>query len=195
MHFKTTLFATAIMLSSISAVNAATIIDHSSSWDTVNKGWSGSGQSLTVDAIDNTLDSIGFYFAHASAGKTFNFSLSDALTGGTTFFSTSVVINAGLNTINIGTSLLAGSTIYALFDYAGFTGQTAYFNTAGNYAGGQSFFHSSGRWSDFQTDADHRFIAEFSSVSAVPIPAAAFLFAPALLGFMGLRRKAKIAVA
>lgn len=28
------------------------------------------------------------------------------------------------------------------------------------------------------------------SVSAVPIPAAAFLFAPALLGFMGLRRKA-----
>jgi hypothetical protein len=28
-------------------------------------------------------------------------------------------------------------------------------------------------------------------VSPVPIPAAAFLFAPALLGFMGLRRKAK----
>ena len=28
------------------------------------------------------------------------------------------------------------------------------------------------------------------SVSAVPIPAAAFLFAPALLGFLGLRRKA-----
>jgi len=33
------------------------------------------------------------------------------------------------------------------------------------------------------------------SVSAVPIPAAAFLFAPALLGFMGLRRKAKNSVA
>jgi len=31
--------------------------------------------------------------------------------------------------------------------------------------------------------------------SAVPIPAAAFLFAPALLGFMGLRRKAKNSVA
>jgi hypothetical protein len=29
------------------------------------------------------------------------------------------------------------------------------------------------------------------SVSAVPVPAAAFLFAPALLGFMGLRRRAK----
>jgi len=32
-------------------------------------------------------------------------------------------------------------------------------------------------------------------VSAVPIPAAAFLFGPALLGFMGLRRKAKNSVA
>jgi len=31
------------------------------------------------------------------------------------------------------------------------------------------------------------------SVSAVPIPAALFLFAPALLGFFGLRRKAAVA--
>jgi MSHA biogenesis protein MshQ len=35
----------------------------------------------------------------------------------------------------------------------------------------------------------------FASVTAVPVPAAAFLFAPALLGFMGLRRKAKNSVA
>ena len=34
-----------------------------------------------------------------------------------------------------------------------------------------------------------------NNVSAVPIPAAAFMFAPALLGFMGLRRKAKNTVA
>lgn len=34
-----------------------------------------------------------------------------------------------------------------------------------------------------------------SDVSEVPIPAAAFLFAPALLGLMGLRRKVKITVA
>jgi hypothetical protein len=33
------------------------------------------------------------------------------------------------------------------------------------------------------------------SLQAVPIPAAAILFAPALLGFMGLRRKAKNSVA
>ena len=31
------------------------------------------------------------------------------------------------------------------------------------------------------------------SVSAVPVPAALFLFAPALLGFLGLRRKATLA--
>jgi MSHA biogenesis protein MshQ len=35
----------------------------------------------------------------------------------------------------------------------------------------------------------------FASVTAVPVPAAAFLFAPALLGLMGLRRKAKNSVA
>jgi hypothetical protein len=33
------------------------------------------------------------------------------------------------------------------------------------------------------------------NVSAVPVPAALFMFAPALLGFMGLRRKAKNSVA
>ena len=33
------------------------------------------------------------------------------------------------------------------------------------------------------------------NVSKVPVPAAAFLFAPALLGFLGLRRKAKNLVA
>ena len=32
-------------------------------------------------------------------------------------------------------------------------------------------------------------------VSAVPVPAALFLFAPALLGFLGLRRKSALAVA
>jgi len=36
---------------------------------------------------------------------------------------------------------------------------------------------------------------KWTNVSAVPIPAAAFMFAPALLGFMGLRRKAKNSVA
>lgn len=34
-----------------------------------------------------------------------------------------------------------------------------------------------------------------SSISEVPVPAALFLFAPALLGLIGLRRKAKLSVA
>jgi len=40
-------------------------------------------------------------------------------------------------------------------------------------------------------DAVNDFALASVSVSAVPVPAAAFLFAPALLGFMGLRRKAQ----
>ncbi len=36
---------------------------------------------------------------------------------------------------------------------------------------------------------------ELTNVSAVPVPAAAFLFGPALLGFLGLRRKAKTSIA
>ena len=48
----------------------------------------------------------------------------------------------------------------------------------------------------FATGGDNSYsvgelIAYGSAVSAVPIPAAALLFAPAFLGFMGLRRKAK----
>ncbi|MBL1321258.1 MAG: hypothetical protein COA63_009395 [Methylophaga sp.] len=38
----------------------------------------------------------------------------------------------------------------------------------------------------------HQFDNININVSSVPIPAAAFMFAPALLGFLGLRRKAKI---
>jgi len=34
-------------------------------------------------------------------------------------------------------------------------------------------------------------VRNYKQISAVPVPAAAFMFAPALLGFMGLRRKAK----
>ena len=45
-------------------------------------------------------------------------------------------------------------------------------------------------------DADYDdIIVALKPISAVPIPAAAFLFAPALLGFMGLRRKAKNSIA
>ena len=48
--------------------------------------------------------------------------------------------------------------------------------------------------SNYVSGDDGYIVANASvSVSAVPIPAAAFMFAPALLGFLGLRRKAKLA--
>lgn len=48
-------------------------------------------------------------------------------------------------------------------------------------------------WVDF-TSVSSTALSYDISVSAVPIPAALFLFAPALLGFFGLRRKAAVAV-
>jgi hypothetical protein len=52
----------------------------------------------------------------------------------------------------------------------------------------------------FATGGDNSYsVGEFqafgSAVSAVPVPAAAFLFAPALMGFLGFRRKLKNTVA
>ena len=51
-------------------------------------------------------------------------------------------------------------------------------------------------WLDGGVDSDFPYRATWGSgtiqsLAAVPIPAAAFMFAPALLGFMGLRRRAK----
>ncbi len=40
-----------------------------------------------------------------------------------------------------------------------------------------------------------KYDVSISSISEVPVPAALFLFAPALLGLIGLRRKAKMSVA
>jgi hypothetical protein len=47
-------------------------------------------------------------------------------------------------------------------------------------------------WVDF-TSVTSTALSYDISVSAVPVPAALFLFAPALLGFFGLRRKAAVA--
>ena len=47
-------------------------------------------------------------------------------------------------------------------------------------------------WVDFTSVASTALSYDIS-VSAVPVPAALFLFAPALLGFFGLRRKAAVA--
>lgn len=52
-------------------------------------------------------------------------------------------------------------------------------------------YTTSGQYSDYL--GSWLLVSDSVPVSAVPIPAAAFMFAPALLGFLGLRRKARSA--
>ena len=66
-----------------------------------------------------------------------------------------------------------------------------FFHFAGLVAANMEFdISTSGQGADLSN-----YRAYNSGISEVPVPAAAFLFAPALLGFMGLRRKAKNSVA
>jgi hypothetical protein len=51
-----------------------------------------------------------------------------------------------------------------------------------------NFYSASGKLSDQPISW---LLVSNSTISAVPVPAAAFLFSPVLIGFMGLRRKQK----
>jgi hypothetical protein len=63
---------------------------------------------------------------------------------------------------------------------------------AGTFGNGSFGFYNFSQANVLYAGIEER---EAPPIGAVPIPAAAFLFAPALLGFMGLRRKAKNSVA
>ena len=188
------LFATGLIAST--AAQALTI-DTNPTWDgTISEGWFYSAQSLTVDAAENWLDDINFYFDPDSTGRVFNFRIADELTGGTTFYQTSFSVVSGINTFAVDLAFAPGSTIYAVFDYNGFDGKTVDVSNVEGYAGGESFFGSSdGSWSVPTIAVDHRFIANFSDgdtgPSNIPLPATL----PLVLGGFGLmalarRRKA-----
>ncbi|OUS28407.1 hypothetical protein A9Q99_12865 [Gammaproteobacteria bacterium 45_16_T64] len=163
-------------------VNAA-VIDTTATWSGwINNGWLGSGQSFTVDAVDTFFDDITFSFDAASNGKTFNFLLSDGLNTGSTLFSTSFDVNNGYGFIDIDTDLIAGSTVYALIDYNGYSGFSAYYQT-GVYAGGNSNFGPNGTKVEYQ-NLDHVFVANFTEPGQVAEPGMIGLF---FLGLIGLR--------
>jgi len=83
--------------------------------------------------------------------------------------------NFGSSTVDISVDGGAYASYFlANFVVTGLTGSSFYF--ANNNT-------DTGNTTDFYIDS--------LTVSAVPIPAAVFLFAPALLGFMGFRRRAK----
>lgn len=167
----------------------ATLIDTTATWSgNINTGWFGSGQSFLVDAEDTFFDDIIFSFDSASNGRTFNFILSDLLNGGTTLFSTSFVVNNGFGFIDIDTNLFPNSTVYAMIDYNGYSGASAYYQ--GNiYAGGNSNFGANGSKQEF-SDLDHVFVANFRQAAQVPAPATLALFALGLAG-IGFSRKMK----
>lgn len=98
-----------------------------------------------------------------------------------------------------GSLLKATNDIFAAFDDYFTVGKTLTFNAAGleqnNINGNNDGYLAYGAMLDLQMvvtePGDWIRVITASNLSAVPVPAAAFLFAPALLGLMGLRRKAK----
>ncbi len=164
----------------------AVVIDTTATWDgNVNGGWLGSGQSLTVDAVDTFFDDITFDFHSASNGRLYNFTLSDALNGGATLMSTTFTVVGGKGFIDVNTNLVAGSKVYALIDYNGYSGSTAHFQQ-NVYAGGESNFGADGSKSIF-SGLDHVFVANFTGAT-VPAPAGLALFGLVLAG-LGIRRQ------
>jgi len=154
---------------SIANVNAASLtVD--SGWEVFNFGGVGSSWS---DTFSFTLTSQALFSVTDAYAVGDEFSFTD----GITTWNTSTAVNDGTNVGSDFDAALASpkfSSLSVLLSAGSYV--ISGLTTLSPYGGGDG-------------------AVQLSSVSAVPIPAAAFLFAPALLGFMSLRRKAKNSVA
>jgi hypothetical protein len=128
------------------------------------------------------------------------FNISSLLDGSTSSISFDVasVYDAGTEVNDFETS--AGNPLFGIAPGQSVAGEGTNENGVITRVGGlayASFLNSAGlddvvsfNFDDFASFATIELTVVPDNVSAVPVPAAAFLFAPALLGFMGLRRNA-----
>jgi len=128
---------------------------------------------LRVDFLNGAVTNLGFGFA-ASGGGAVTFSVFDS---GNNLLNSIVQLSAftlpnGTNPSSFPEALVSlnfsGIAAYALFDFDQEMNRFIIDNFTGTFGS-----------------------TEDITPNAVPIPAAAFMFAPALLGFMGFRRRAK----
>ncbi|MAX52576.1 MAG: hypothetical protein CMH22_11400 [Methylophaga sp.] len=157
--------------------------------------------SVSVNAATLTLTGVGSSGATQSVDVNNN---STVLAGGTvgevTSWSSLFDLSSDDNT--------AVKVEWSFNPFAALTGATLVFgelDLGGDYLPGAQTFDITGDFSftAFLTagvvygldiiDASSNILKYDVSVSAVPVPAALFLFAPALLGFLGLRRKSAVA--
>lgn len=136
----------------------------------------------------------------SAATVSVDFDITDAF--GTSFGSGSFTGDTGADNIlemseltAFNTTAYYGIASYVLSDLNQFSDFTLPAVWSHNISWGGFFFHGNNAYFTTNTLAldDDYFDVTITNVSAVPIPAAAFLFAPALLGFLGLRRRKLVA--
>jgi hypothetical protein len=188
-----------VLTGTLQGVQAATI-DTNPYWTGSDTGgWYGSGQSITVDPLENFLADLTFYFSPDSNGRTFDFFIRDQLNGGNVLFQTAATISTGANVIDIGSFFVPGAMIFAQFDYRGFGvpslgGQTTHYiqSSSDPYTGGYGTFGAVGNQQAI-SDVDLRFIAHFTSgpVSPVPLPGTLGLMAAGFASLALVRRRTR----
>ncbi|HDY84644.1 hypothetical protein LCGC14_0484370 [marine sediment metagenome] len=141
--------------------------------DSTQYGLTSNGTGVLLNDRDTNI------FVESAVGSVFSLTSVDVAASLSNYPASSIVIEGFLGGLSVG-------TISAIFSSNFITLSGA---SLGNLD--KLVFDGIGLEGGFELDN----LVLGPAVSAVPIPAAAFLFAPALLGFMGLRRKAKNTVA